>query len=351
MTAIGIDGIGVAVPRTRLSARSIHDVWRNIPWSVVERSGVRERSVCEADMDAITLAVDAASMAVAGAPRIDAVFLGTQTGPYLSRAGAAIVVDALGLGPDVFATDLQFAGKSGTAALVGALAWVGSGLGQAALAIGSDTLGVHAAPGDPYEYAAGSGAVALVVTHEPTIATVDAVASYTSDTADGFRLDGERFFHRGGATMTVTDVGFPSHARGAWKAASQRAGVSAADLDFAAMQQPDAQTPLRVGTELGFERSKVEPGLVCRQVGDTGAASALLGLARILSRAATGQRVALISYGVGAGSDAFVLSVKEPAATGMVERLIDRRQTVEYAIAVRLERRYDGHQRLVATYE
>jgi hydroxymethylglutaryl-CoA synthase len=247
---VGISAFGVALPRTRIALRDIHEVWENSPWALIERAGVVERTVCEPDMDAITLAADAArnAMAMVHCDDVDAVFLGTQTGPYLSRASASVLVDVLGVGPDVFATDLQFAGKSGTAALLLAAAWVGSGFGECALAIGSDTLGVHAAPGDPTEYWAGSGAVAFLVDRETRVAVLERGTSYTSDTPDGYRLDGERYFHRGGSTMTVTDVGFPAHARGAWT----RLGVNGEGVDRLAIQQPDAAQPKKIVALLGW---------------------------------------------------------------------------------------------------
>lgn len=351
---VGVSGVGVALPRARLAAREVHRVWENVPWSVVERTGVVERTVCEPDMDALTLAADAARRALrsADAETVDAVFLGTQTSPYLSRASAGILVDVLGVGPDVFSADVQFAGKSGTAAMVMAAAWVASGFGDRAIAVGSDTLGVHAAPGDPFEYSAGSGAAAFVVDRDARLATLDRVSSFTSDTPDGYRMDGERHFHRGGTTMTVTDVGYPAHARGAWEGLARGdESLAPESVDHLVLQQPDATQPKRIAAMLGAAPGALDGCVLSDRIGDTGAASPLLALARALTFASPGRRIGMVSYGVGAGSDAMLLhTVAQPLTTGLDE-LIEQGVVVDYATAVRYERRYQSHPRLVSTFE
>jgi hydroxymethylglutaryl-CoA synthase len=347
-TIVGLSGIGVAVPRTRLTTSEIHRVWDNVPRAVITRNGVVERTVCEADMDAITLAADASRRALASArvERVDAVFFGTQTSPYLSRASAGVLVDVLGVGPDVFATDVQFAGKSGTAALVMAAAWVAAGFGQRALVVASDTLGVHAAPGDPFEYTAGSGAAAFVVDNEARFAAIDRVGSFTSDTPDGYRLDGERHFHRTGTTMTATDIGFPAHARGAW-------GRVRPDTQIAhfAVQQPDAYQPKRIAAMLGIPGEAVDRYILADRIGDVGAASALLPLVRVLESASPGDQLGVIAYGVGAGCDAILLTATEQPASSGLDQMIDHGVVVDYATAARFERHYSGHARLVGTFE
>jgi 3-hydroxy-3-methylglutaryl CoA synthase len=329
----------------------IHHVWENVPWAVVDRSGVVERTVCEPDMDAVTLAADASrrALSMSGRESVDAVFLGTQTGPYLTRASAGVLVDVLGVGPNVFAVDLQFAGKSGTAAVAMAAAWVAAGFGESALAIGSDTLGMHAAPGDPFEYFAGSAAAAFVVDTDAGIAVLDKVASYTSDTPDGHRLDGERYIHRGGSTMMVTDIGFPAHARGALEGCW--AGEPAMKLDRLAIQQPDASQPRRIVSMLGLDPGVLDGSVLADRIGDVGAASPLLALAHILANADPGQRVGMISYGVGAGSDALLFSVVQQAGPTGLDQLVSGGVVVDYATAVRYERRYQAHPHIVATFE
>jgi hydroxymethylglutaryl-CoA synthase len=346
---VGVSGIGVALPTGRLAVEEIDEVWGNVPLEVVRRRGVTHRSVCDPDADAVTLAAEAARTALRGAegPPPGAVFFGSQTSPYLTKAAAALLVDMAGLPRSVFAADVQFSGKSGTAALLCALAWVGAGFAEAALAVGTDTLGPHVAPGDPQEYTAGSGAAAVVVTRDAALATVDAVGSATSDTNDGFRTDGERHIRTGGAVMAATDVGLIDHCTAAW----EQLGAMPGPPRFFAGPQPDAATPVRLAKRLGLPGACAAPCVVAHDIGDVGAAAPLLGLARALELAGPGDRVAVLGYGCGAGSDALLLTARATATnTGLTEALAARRP-VSYATACRHERHFQGLDRLVGSYE
>lgn len=344
----GISAVGVALPAGRLAVEEIHEVWRNVPLEVVRRGGVTHRGVCDPDADAVTLAAEAAAGALRGmSVTPQAVFFGSQTGPYLTKANAALLVDMAGLPRSSFAADVQFSAKSGTAVLLCALAWVRSGLAEAALAVGTDTLGPHIAPGDPQEYTAGSGAVALLVTRDAALATVDATGSATSDTNDGFRVDGERHIRTGGTVMTATDIGLYDHCVTAW----EQLGPLTEPPRFLVGPQPDAVTPVRLARRLGLPDQCALPCVVAHGIGDTGAAAPLLGLARALELAVPGDRIAVLGYGCGAGSDALLLTVRSPAAdTGLQAALTTRRQ-VSYATASRHERHFQSLERLVGSYE
>ncbi|WP_328499917.1 hypothetical protein OG828_02220 [Streptomyces sp. NBC_00457] len=345
---VGISAIGTALPAGRLAVEEIHEVWRNVPLDVVRRKGVTHRAVCDPDADAVTLAAEATAIALREASATpQAVFFGSQTGPYLTKASAALLADMAGLPPASFAADVQFSGKSGTAALLCALAWVRAGFAEAALAVGTDTLGPHVAPGDPQEYTAGSGAAALLVTRDATLATVDAVGSAVSDTNDGFRADGERHIRTGGAVMTATDIGLYDHCVTAW----EQLGPPSKPLRFLAGPQPDAITPIRLARRLGQSDRSALPCVVAHGIGDTGAAAPLLGLARALELAVPGDRIAVLGYGCGAGSDALLLTVRTPATHTGLEAALTRRRPVNYATASRHERHFQALERLVGSYE
>jgi hydroxymethylglutaryl-CoA synthase len=85
--------------------------------------------------------------------------------------------------------------------------------------------------------------------------------------------------------------------------------------------------------------------MVCKRIGNTYAGSSLLGLAAILDVASPGDRIFMVSYGSGAGSDGFVFEatsrVAERRATApSVEALLDRRLPVtEYARYLRNSRK------------
>src|SRR5207249_2676887 len=104
--------------------------------------------------------------------RIGAVWVGTESKPYAVKPSATIVAEALGITPHVVAADMEFACKAGSEAMQAAVAFVGSGMVEAALAIGMDTA--QSKPGDPLEYTAGPGHAAyLSAAAEHALAVVE----------------------------------------------------------------------------------------------------------------------------------------------------------------------------------
>lgn len=348
MSVVGVLATGAAVPASRVPLEEIQRAWQNQPLSVVRRLAVVERAVVEPDVDAITLAAEAGERALRDVDpsSVDALLLGTQTNPYLTRPGAAIVAEMLGLRPDVLASDVQFSDKSGTTAVLLGAAWIRGGLGRRVLAIGSDTLGQHAAPGDPFEYTAAAGAGAWLLGDEPGAATLDAVASNAGDTPDRFRLDGERHVRTGGAVMAGVALG--QHVVPAFAAL----GIAPEDVDQLVGSQPDGSLPRRVARVLGVAETAIEAGLVAPDIGDSGAAAPLLGGARVLDQPGTeGERLVVVAHGAGGGSDALLLRRTGSVLDSGYAQAVARRLVVDYPTAVRYERRYAGHERLVGSFE
>ena len=82
-------------------------------------------------------------------------------------------------------------------------------------------------------------------------------------------------------------------------------------------------------------------GLLVGEIGNTYAGSAILGLTAILDEAEQGQRVLVVSYGSGAGSDVFALRLTDrlPAwrnSAPATRDYIRRRVEIDYAQYARL---------------
>jgi hydroxymethylglutaryl-CoA synthase len=62
---------------------------------------------------------------------------------------------------------------------------------------------------------------------------------------------------------------------------------------------------------LGFKKEQIEPGWLVNKLGNTYSGSSPLGLAATLDIAKPGDMVLIVSYGSGAGSDAFIFEVTD----------------------------------------
>ncbi len=91
-------------------------------------------------------------------------------------------------------------------------------------------------------------------------------------------------------------------------------GATAADYRYAVFHQPNTKFPQRVAASLGFTKEQIAPGLLVPRIGNTYAGAALIGLSATLDVAEPGDRILLVSFGSGAGSDAFDLRVTEAIA-------------------------------------
>lgn len=348
----GIVGYGTWIPYARITVDEIHRVWRNADLEHVRGAlQLSERAVLAPNEDSITLAVGAAERALehGGFDRagIGAVYFGSCTNPYDSRPSVTVLSEALGLPYEAFSGDVQFAGKSGTTALQIGLGFIRAGMVEAALCVGSDTINRHTAPGRTAEYAASAAAVAVVLGTQEVLAEITGTTSYASDLSDGFRVEGERYIQdigTGGTIYPAFEVGLVEHVTKAAEALFGRTGYGPEDYDYAVFQQPYGVIPSIVGKRLGFREEQIAPGVVSQRIGDCGAASALLGLANVLDTARAGQKICLVSYGFGAGADAFSLET-----TALLERkrprhrvaaLLANRSIVDYATAVRLEYKF-----------
>ncbi len=355
---VGIVGYGVSFPVYRVKTLDIQRTWNNRYESEVKALNLPERGVVAPDEDTITFSWDAAERAIAmsglARERIGALYLGTETSPYLGKPSASCLVDMLGLDNKVMCGDCQFSGKSGTMALQTVMALVQADIIEYGVAIGADTLSLHFEPGNPMEYTASAGAAAFVVGKEKVLATLDATASYSSDTPDYWRLDGDRYIMWGGQAMTSTDVGMPTHMGGAIEAVLEKTGLKADDIAAIAIQQRDGTSPYNLARGLGFEKEKIMPGMYADKIGDCGAASALISLALILESAKARQRILLVSYGWGAGSDAFVLTIKGNNRSSKpvvkVNELLRKKIIVDYATALKYERKFDSAELRISAF-
>ncbi len=305
---VGIAGYGAYVPRLRVLNEVIAAAWGKEP----KRAPIRVKSVPGPDEDTATMSIEAARNALRRAkiPReeIRAVWVGTESKPYAVKPTSTVVAEALGLTPYVSAADMEFACKAGSEAMQTAIAYVGSGMARAALAIGMDAA--QSRPGDSLEFTAAAGGAAFVFAPAAgAVATIEGSLSYVTDTPDFFRRAHHHYPQHG--QRFTGDSAYFHHSLHASRSLLSDLGLKPADYRYAVFHQPNPKFVLRLSRELGFEREQIDPGFVAPHIGNTYSGSSLLGLAATLDVATGGERIFFASYGSGAGSDAISLAVTD----------------------------------------
>jgi hydroxymethylglutaryl-CoA synthase len=334
---VGIVGYGAYVPRYRLSAKEVSRVWTGGKGGMP----IKEKAVPGLDEDVITMSIEAARNAMLRA-KIDpaelrAVWVGSESHPYAVKPTSTLVAEAIGAVPNTQAADWEFACKAGTEALVAAMGLVGSGMGHYAMAIGMDTA--QGKPGDALEYTAGAGGAAYIVgPADESLAIIDSSYSYVTDTPDFWRREYQKYPEHG---MRFTgEPAYFKHITEAATALMQAAGTTPKDYKWAVFHQPNTKFPQKVASQLGFSMDQIAPGLLVPVIGNTYAGAAMIGLTAVLDIAQPGERVLVVSFGSGAGSDAFDISVTDKLnerrdLANKTQDYVSRRTEIDYATYVR----------------
>ena len=334
--AVGILGYGAYIPRYRLPGAEIARIW-----AAGGAAPVKEKAVAGLDEDVVTMSVEAARNAIACAEidpqEIRAVWVGSESHPYAVKPTSTIVAECIGTSPNIQAADWEFACKAGSEAVQAAMGLVGSGMANVILSIGMDTA--QGRPGDALEYTAASGGAAFLLgPAERSYATIQGSYSYVTDTPDFWRRSGEVYPSHGDRF-----TGEPAYFAHTMQAASQlmeMMGTEAGDYDYAVFHQPNVKFPARAAKLLGFAPAQIQAGLLANDIGNVYSGSCMLGLTAILDEAEAGARILMVSYGSGAGSDAFDLRVTErikrkPSRVYTTSDYLRRRSVIDYATYVR----------------
>ena len=334
---VGIIGYGAYVPRYRLPATEVARIWGGSD----EGLPIIEKAVAGLDEDVITMSIEAArnAMARAGidARELRAVWVGSESHPYAVKPSSTVVAEAIGASNNIQAGDWEFACKAGTEAMVAAMAMVGSGMGDYALAIGMDTA--QGKPGDALEYTASCGGAAYILgPAEVALAEIEAAYSFVSDTPDFWRR-AHAVYPEHGQRFTGEPAYF-HHITQAATTMLQASGYKPTDFKYAVFHQPNTKFPQKVARDLGFTPEQINAGLLTPVIGNTYAGSAMIGLSAILDEAEPGDKVFLTSYGSGAGSDAMIINVLPPILdrrnkAPATQDYIKRRTPIDYATYAR----------------
>ena len=309
---VGIVSYGAYVPRYRIKPEEIGRIWGVDGKGMGKGLMVHQKSVPGLDEDVITISTEAARYMMARVPDVDprdigALYVGSESHPYAVKPSATVVAEAIEATPALTAVDMEFACKAGTAGIQACMGMVASGMIKYGVAIGADTA--QGAPGDALEYSASAGGGAFLIGSKKVIAKINKTMSFTTDTPDFWRREGQPYPTHGG--RFTGDPAYFKHVTSAAKMLLDEMGTTPKDYKYAVFHQPNGKFPTRVAGMVGFEQEQIETGLLSPNIGNTYSGAVPLGLSAVLDKAEAGDRIFVTSYGSGAGSDAFDITVTD----------------------------------------
>lgn len=281
------------------------------------KEAVMERSVPFTDEDSITAAVEAGKLALIhsgiSSSLVGKVYVGSESNPYAVKPIASKVAQVLKLGEEdedvqgVDAIDTEFACKAATSMFKDAASLVNYPKSNVkyAMVIGTDNsqAAPRDCPGGELDLFVGFGGAAYIFGKHDVIAEIEGWYSCTSDTPDFWRRDGEPYPMHGG--RFTGDPAYFKHVRKAAKKLMERLNLQMSDVNYFTAHQPNFQFPVKIAKELGFKEEQYMPSLQVAKIGNTYSGSSPVGLAAILDIAKPNERILVVSYGSGAGSDAY----------------------------------------------
>jgi hydroxymethylglutaryl-CoA synthase len=305
----GIISYGTYIPRYRVKLSDIARAWEKNEKEIVASLGISEKSVPGVDEDAVTIALEAGAGAIRASGRkadcIEGLFVGSESHPYAVNPTSTIVGELLGVGNNYLAADFEFACKAGTAGMQAIAGLIESKQIRYGMAIGTDTA--QSKPHDALEYTSAAAGVAFLMGGNNPAAKLLSYTSYSSDTPDFWRRDGIRYPSHAG--RFTGEPAYFAHVSGAARRLFEKTHLNSSDITSCVFHMPNAKFPRDVARRLGFTKEQLAPSLTVDYIGNPYSASAMLGFAAVLDQAKPGDIIFMVSYGSGAGSDAFLWEV------------------------------------------
>jgi hydroxymethylglutaryl-CoA synthase len=307
------------------------------------KEGNMERSVPFIDEDAVTAAVEAGKMALihSGVDKslIGKVYVGSESNPYAVNPISSKIAQVLKLGKEekiyglqeVDAIDTEFACKAATSMFKDAasLVYYPKTNTNYTMTIGADNS--QAAPreelGGELDHFVGFGGSAFIFGMQDVIAQIEGWYSCTSDTPDFWRRDLEPYPRHGG--RFTGEPAYFKHILKACKTILEQLNLEVEDVDYFVPHQPNIGFPIKVARQLGFKEEQYMPSLQVAKFGNVYSGSSPIGLAAVLDIAKPDERIVLVSYGSGAGSDAYSFIT--------TSQIVEKRQQQKFTVLHQVE--------------
>lgn len=318
---IGIDKIGFHIPHYYVDMEDLAEARGVEPAKFTVGIGQDSMAVTPVTQDPVTLAANAALNIIDEADRdaIDFVMFGTETGIDHSKSAAVYVHRLLGLKPNARSIEMKQACYGATAAIQLAKGHIALNPKSKVLVLASDIAryGLHTAG----EVTQGAGAVAMVISADPKIMTIENDSTFlTNDIMDFWRPTYSNVAYVDGKYSNEQYLSFVDHVWTKYKEETNRTlddfTAICFHLPYTKMGVKALRTIIDDGNEETQRRlqNNLEKSIAySRKVGNIYTASLYLGLTSLLEEQEVnpGERIGLFSYGSGAVGEFFTGIVQE----------------------------------------
>ncbi|MDH6363790.1 hydroxymethylglutaryl-CoA synthase [Enterococcus sp. PF1-24] len=338
---VGIEKIAFHVPSFFVDMTDLAIAREVDPGKFLVGIGQDEMAVIPASQDIVTLGANAAAkiLTEADKQKIDMVIVGTESAFDYSKSAAVIIQKLLGIQPFVRAYEIKQACYGATAALQQAKEYVKSHPERSVLVIAADISKYGLNSGG--EVTQGAGAVAMLITANPSIAILSEEAVfYSEDIYDFWRPEGHDYpLVDGHLSNDVYINSFQTvwqQNKKQFKRSSQDYAALAFHLPYTKMGRKALQSIFPELTETEQQRLTAcydESIVYSKKIGNLYTGSLYLGLVSLLENSQTlqaGDLIGLFSYGSGAVSEFFSLTLvagyQEHLQSQQHEALLAQRQ-------------------------
>ncbi|OPY79375.1 MAG: hypothetical protein A4E65_01875 [Syntrophorhabdus sp. PtaU1.Bin153] len=292
----GITSLGAYIPTYRLNKEEIGRMWK-------AKGGAGEKAIAGYDEDAVTMAVTAAVDCAKKGKTANGLYFATTSAPYKEKQSAAIIAAAIDLDKTCRTAEFANSLRAGTSAMMAAMDTVASGSAEEVMVVASDCR--IGAPKGRFEQLLGDGAAAFMIGSKDLIATIEGTYSITSDFTDVWRMQ-EDTFPQAAEARFVVEAGYVPTMKEAVSGLLTKYSLTPADFSKIVFPATDAREHADMAKALGFDKSHVQDPLFS-QIGNTGAAAAMIMLVAAIEEANPGDRILFANYGD--GCDAFIFRV------------------------------------------
>lgn len=299
---IGIKSLGAYLPYNYLSRAAINRAWGS-------KGGKGEKSVADVDEDSLTLAVEAAMSCFRFIERekIDTLYFASTTGAYAEKSHSALISVACDLNDEsMFTVDFAASTRAGTNAMKAALDAAAGNSNRNILVAAADVR--NAFPKSPLENSFGDGSAALVIgSGNDLLAEVEFFTSVNEEINDYWRNAGEKYTRHSEGRF-CDEEGYLREVKIILNKLQKNTGTMISEFEKVVLTAQNTKLQVKIAEKFAIAPEKLVDTLLVN-VGDTGAAQALIGIVNALENAKAGDRILVVDYGNGA--NAMVLKVTE----------------------------------------